>query len=118
MSLEDAFTADPNGAADGRCPSFMATFGSFRWFMLPDGTGPQDVKSFGVEFDGVDIIPSTYTVPTVQYGSELGNFFQTPYDGKEITGLQRFLLLDADWYARYGHNVKAKLRAGNAPGYV
>ena len=169
MSHEDAFTGDAFGRGDVQDglpnPSYLDTYGQPGWFFLPDGSSAKDVQTSSVSFEGIDIIPTTYTVPVFQYGSELGHFFMTPADGrgfskrvlqikdcdplaeqqmldkagivlpgkpnwtlpqfafsnsggvddgKDITGMQEFKLINTSWYARSGHNVKAKYRSGNA----
>ncbi len=172
ISMEDCFTSGPEGFSDpgfswgeGYNKAFNKNFGSINWFKLKDGTSNNDLRTESVIFDGIDIIPTTYTVPVFQYGSDLGYFFCTDIngagfskreltikncdplaekkqleklniklpgnpnwclpdfawsnnggsdDGKDITALQEFKLINTSWYSKGGHNIKAKLRAGNA----
>lgn len=76
LSIEDAFDVAENG--NGRCPTYRAQFGGRNFFNLL----PTNDRCI---IEGIDICPTFYTVPSVQYGAAY-HYFWVDRDSKSSQG--------------------------------
>jgi hypothetical protein len=67
LSVEDAFNMGKKGS--GNSPSYAANFGGSNFILLDD-------NDYACTFTNIDISPTIYTIPTVQYGRSYANFFK------------------------------------------